>query len=450
MSGDSKDYIEYEIRTSLADSRIYNLAKFPVSASESNGTPVPDFGKTFVEPIYIQYEEIPDPMKKDGDQNNFTDTNSKQPDFLERHQDPKKWGRRRYRHKKQFHWKLTDKSQDLANAYFGLPQIKGDNKSRFAQKEKTPTYVVLVPPIDKTGNFRMMNLTEMYQFQKGDQFKPLSIDQVNEIMDKKVKVNGKLMTKVMKLQKAEFEKNKRKGKKTSNEYEAIEATGFSEEEDVAELAIDRMAEGGGEFADVDVDFSDDEVDKNEEVEEDEEIKEAEEFHKIEENENDEESGNELDGDLKAIDEGEMKLKEDSFLYAEKEDDNENEEEKMEKEEEKIDVQPSLEYLPEEEKQKVERQNFANSLLKRKQDEMKKEEQPEKKKVKQISFKEMTVEDRLVYLLKTNGRMKTKDLLKAYKEKGETIEDQKQFKAALGKVAVIMTDPVLGKVFSLRI
>lgn len=361
---------------------------------------------------------------------------------------------RRFRKRQKFQWilKESDKKSSSSNEWLSDNIPKGSGG-------------ILVPPTSQNGVFEFWKLEESFRFDKKSKFEAFTIEQANELMAEKPKFGSGLMAKIMDKQKAKFRENNNEtsGKQTqrmdiedefvNDDMEALEHK--DKEEDVEELAIDRMETNAESFADFDgAHFTDDEDDAkeinniNKNVEEDKEEKEAEVFQSAQE----------------ALEEAE-KEEENELAGIESEEDEDDLDKMFDGEEPPSDIigkgkkksdQPIATFeLPD--PAKTERQRFAESLIMKPGAKPSIPSDSSKRKIdsesnpatKRQRTEAASFDDQLKALLTSlGGRVKTKAFLKAAKKAG-LVQDNKRFKAAFSKLFKVEEDLVNGKVVVLK-
>lgn len=402
MAAAEGDYIEYEIRTGSTDNRQYYAANFTsnVNCTEKRTLPL---SNTFTAPLYMRFDE------SETNQKNTTQTD--QDMTVER----TSFRTRRWRHDKEYCWKLYSEIKNEKECY------TGNTTSR------TLPYVVMIPPTDQTGSFKLFKVKEMVEFKPKIKYNVLNLEEAEQLINKNVKFGSTLMKKMMDKQENgnEIPKNTAVSskKKNKNSFELDEEMVEQyAEDDVEALAIDRMAVdlNGETFADFEEAFEDDEDDRKEiEMVNDMFLdeKDAEEVQKIQEDEEEEESEDE-----------EMDVETNKpSLETDKKTQNPQVE----------GVNADTEMTEEDVEKRKERMKFTESLLKGvKRKATPAPIQPIPVKKAKVVLNELELS--LVGLLKSaSGKMKTKDLVRAAKEK-KLINDKIKFKAALSNIGALET------------
>ena len=230
----TEEYTEYEIRTAASGSnRSFHTAKFGFLGKRPEG-PIPDIRKSFQPPIYLRYVESSSNGPKDQE---ITSDQAEQQNHQQRKDNNfqaggsfKPFRRRRWRHDKEYVWELVDKSKSEQNCYVGtedaasssttkesrsmMASSMGMNLQRLGRKSSNEVtnsqYAMLIPPADKSGCFRLINVSQMFNFSPHLKFNPLSLEETEEILhNKKNKQVSSILKKISAKEKEVADSTKR-------------------------------------------------------------------------------------------------------------------------------------------------------------------------------------------------------------------------------------------------
>lgn len=396
----STRYSEYEIRSSK-DGRVYSLAKF---SANNQKIAIPDTD-TFKSPLFIRFSETESNQKEDGNKEQLSYDERREQGYFRI---------RRWYHDKDYEWRLYDKAKSETNSYIGT------------EEASTLNYLVLVPPSDKYGQFKAHQVSNITKFNRNKKYNPLSLDQAEIIIDKKVKFGSSLMKKIMEKQQQNLDvqlkpSTSTKNKKISSFEQDDKEVQKAQDDDVATMAIDRMGPGdaSNSFADFENVFEDDEDDSeelNQERQKFEDDRDAEVMNNVDE-ESEEVADEFEDNDDKA----DLNVKGTSI------------EESKEMESSVSNNLPLVEQaIDVNDPKKIERKKFTESLLAKGLKRKLSQEQVPAKKKRVLS----DIENKIIRILKSNGgKMKTKELVKSAR-KESLIADKVQFKNALTTVGAL--------------
>ena len=366
-------------------------------------------------------------------------------------------------------------------------------------------YVVFIPPTAQNEPFRVVPIEKWFEFKAAQKFVPLSMEQAEEVLTKKMNMTSSRMKKLVERQKEEFQQEKAKrGLDDSDEgagSDAAEENWFSvtapekkprkavdegeavSDEDIEVMAIDRIRLNGADsFADVveDPDAAQDNEDDGaefaaEEMRDSEErlLQEAENMREAAEEEalaeeddggaEEEDYEEEIEDVLDSEHVGDL-----NKLHDEDDDDMNNERMKVFSEKyyrpmerfrqlaepsAKNNDSQKVEPVPEKLAPAAATTGVAETEQPKEAEKTKEEKETKAAEnaasKKSVTKVKLTLEQSIAQILRHNqGKMKTKALLKEAKKKG-LVDDIKSFKAALMKVCNIEDDVVHGKMLVLK-